>query len=655
MSGVFEPVTPTDPVPSRSSRSLAKASGQAFGVAGFCAVMLAGAFLLTFRLTEFPPGLHVDAAVEGFNVLSVLQGHLAVFFPINMGHGAAYVYFEAAMMALAGTHRLTYGFAGFAIAMLGIALTIRFFKLLFGLPVALLSGALMATSLWVIFISRIGVWQTTMPAATVAPLYFLWRTYKFGRRRDAVLGGLALGLSQYAYYAIRFLPLLVLFLFAADLVRSGRRVGRLMQFVFVSLLVFLPEGIYFARHPDVVVSRPEQVTIFSPNVAQTASNIVAGVRSTAGMFFVLGDYRPWQSIPYHPVFDPLLAGLFCLGLLLALLRWRDVRCRWILLWLFVMLLPTVLTSDPPSNFRAYGAAPVTFVFPALAMVWLWERLRWPSIGIILAALLMVVEGYLSFDLYFQKWGKTDQASIAFDAQDTAMAQFAEDHPGALIYFSDIRTLSGQPVRALVTATDQQSWYPEDSAIIPIPAKGTGDVYYVGSPRSAIGSLAPAWLPQVQQLATTNSSDPRGMWAYRWPSAGRDQLLAGQQPLGVSFGNDLAIRSYSVQKREGMVDIVILWEQLHPSGPYDLYTHVLAASGKQVGQNDKLYFPVEILGLKERLGEGTPSGDLILTQYSYPLTPGHYNVEIGAVHRSESNVDALLLPAGPAGHFQMDVT
>ena len=89
------------------------------------AALLLGWFFLTWRLADFPPGLHVDAAVEAFNVQDVLRGHAAVFFPINFGHGALYVYFEALFVALAGTNRLVYALAGDAMTLLGLAVSIR--------------------------------------------------------------------------------------------------------------------------------------------------------------------------------------------------------------------------------------------------------------------------------------------------------------------------------------------------------------------------------------------------------------------------------------------------------------------------------------------------------------------------------------------------
>src|SRR5207248_2931782 len=120
----------------------------------------------------------------------------------------------------------------------------------------------------------------------------------------------------------------------------------------------------------------------------------------------------------------------------------------------------------------------------------------------------------------------------------------------------------------------------------------------------------------------------------------------QRPFDAAFGGELRIKSYAAQRIGSRVALDVLWQQLKPSGPYDLYTHVLDASGKQVAQDDKLYFPVEVMALKERSGEGTPTSDLILTRFSYPLPPGHYAIEIGAVHRSSDDLSQLLAAAGP---------
>ncbi|MBV8085340.1 MAG: glycosyltransferase family 39 protein [Chloroflexi bacterium] len=633
------------------------------------AALLLGWFFLTWRLADFPPGLHVDAAVEAFNVQDVLRGNLTVFFPINFGHGALYVYFEALLVALAGTNRLVYALAGDAMTLLGLAVSIRALRALLGWRAATLAGGLLAVSLWVFFIGRIGVWQSTMLAGSAAPVYFLWRVYRFGRRRDALLGGLALGLAQYGYYSIRFLPVFVLAALVFDWRASRQRWRLLALYVGASLLAFLPEGLYFALNPAVVLTRPQQVTIFSPDLGRTLAAIGQGVLHTAGMFFVLGDYRPWQAIPFRPVFDPVLAAAFCLGLVLALAGWRRRALRWLVLWTAAMLLPTALTADPPSFFRALGAAPGAYAFPALGLVWVWQHFRPSSaaagegrsalseaegvrvLGGALVVAIVLAEAAASFVVYFVQFGPTDAMAVAFDAHDTPMAAFAAAHPGATIYFSDIRTLAGQPVRAQVPATQQAGWTPQDTNALPIPASAAADMYYVGSPRSAIGTLALAWLPGVQTLATTTPEDPRGIWAFRWPASGQSQLLAALRPFASTFGDDLQVVSYA--SSGSALDVV--WRQLQPTGPYDLYTHVLDGTGKQVAQDDKLYFPVEVMGLKERNGEGSPTHDLVLTRFAYQLPPGEYTVELGVVHRSPAELSQLLAAAGQPVRLPLVVT
>ncbi|MHB8618991.1 MAG: glycosyltransferase family 39 protein [Chloroflexota bacterium] len=618
-------------------------------------MFLACAGLLFYRLRDIPPGLHADVAVTGLDAQDILRGHLQIFFPRNNGREALFIYYLAGLLALAGTDRLVYSFAAIAFGMLSVALSYRLFKLMFGQRLAVLAAALLAVSFWELYVSRAGVRVTLLAPGTVAPVYFLWRTLRWGRWRDSLLTGISLGLAEYTYQPARMLPLLIVVLCLADWGRARRRLRLLVSSALIALAVFLPEGIYFALHPTAALQRVSQVSIIGRSGSATLSRLIRSIGSTAGMFFIHGDPHPWGNASLRPVFDPIVAALFCGGLLIALDGCRrDPRYRWVLLWLVVMSLPSAFATGAPDQFRAYGSAPAAFAFPALALMWLGARLHLRSAGPLLLVLLVGAEGYLTFNAYFQRWGPSRQAATAFDAQDSGLAKFAADHPRATIYFSDIRTLAGQPVRALVPRTQGQAWYPEDSAAIPLPRAGNEDVLYAGSPRSTIASLAPNWLPGAELLSRTTPDNPRGYWAFRWPGQQRLRFLTSQRAFHASFGSDMAMIGYSLRRQATTVDLDILWMQLRPSGPYDLYTHVLDATGKQVAQGDKLYFPAERLGLAEHFDGGKATHDLVLTRYTYLLGPGHYAVEIGVAHRSPIHLGTLLGPAGSSARFGIAV-
>ncbi len=65
--------------------------------------------------------------------------------------------------------------------------------------------------------------------------------------------------------------------------------------------------------------------------------------------------------------DPLLAILFTIGWVAALWRIRAARHRLILLWLFVMALPMVLSVPSPHTLRGVGMiAPLALLYGVAA-------------------------------------------------------------------------------------------------------------------------------------------------------------------------------------------------------------------------------------------------------------------------------------------------
>jgi hypothetical protein len=74
-----------------------------------------------------------------------------------------------------------------------------------------------------------------------------------------------------------------------------------------------------------------------------------------------------------PLFEPLAALLFVVGLIVALRQWRRPVMVFILLWLVVALIPSAVTPDAPSSVRLVGAMPVIYLLPGLAIAALWQQ------------------------------------------------------------------------------------------------------------------------------------------------------------------------------------------------------------------------------------------------------------------------------------------
>ena len=145
-----------------------------------------------------------------------------------------------------------------------------------------------------------------------------------------------------------------------------------------ALVVLAPLMIYVATHWDAFLGRVGQVSIFNPaiNEGDFWGTLLRHVGRTLLMFTNRGDFIPRHNVPLRPVFDPVMSAFFLLGLILCFMRFRQrAEHALILIWLAVMILPTILAEDAPHFLRSVGILPLAFVVPAIGMDSLWRFLE----------------------------------------------------------------------------------------------------------------------------------------------------------------------------------------------------------------------------------------------------------------------------------------
>jgi len=339
------------------------------------------------RLPAFgslPPGLYHDEAAHGLDALDVLQGRLKLFFPANNGREPLFIYLAALSIAAFGRSPFALRLPSLFAGVLTVAATAAMGRALFSRRVGLLTAAVLSVMLWHVHLSRTGYRAVLLPLFGALAIWQGALAVRTGRKRSWVASGALFGLSAYSYTAARLTPLALgaLAIYACvawPQVRNmrSRRSRRLWRGVATAVLAALavaaPLLACAVMQPEVVLGRPGQVSVFSPEIHGGAPWATLGshVLRTLGMFFVRGD-RIWRhNVPWRPVFDPLLGAAFIVGLVLALRRSRrDPASAFVILWAGTMLLATVLAEDAPHFLRAVGVLPVAAIFPALGLDWL---------------------------------------------------------------------------------------------------------------------------------------------------------------------------------------------------------------------------------------------------------------------------------------------
>ena len=342
-----------------------------------------------FRLVDMPPGLHYDEAFNGLDVAALLDTPLfewPIFFTGNFGREPLFNYILAGATALFGPGLMTLRLVS---ALVGALLTPALMWLAWEMAPALgaerrrlapWAGLAIVALLWTQIFARQALRVEFFALLEILFFAALWRAWRGNTARWWVATGALLGLSLYTYLPARLLPLIpagVALLFAwRDRARMVQRRKGMALAVLATGVVALPLGVYFMQNPLSFSTRLGQVSVLEQGVAAIWGNVWATIQMVA----VAGDANPRANLSGRPVFDLALLAPFVVGLLYLLRHVLWPAATFLLVWLGVMLLPTVLSEYAPSFQRAIGAMPVFALMAALGLerAVAWGAARWPQ-------------------------------------------------------------------------------------------------------------------------------------------------------------------------------------------------------------------------------------------------------------------------------------
>ncbi|HEY6042832.1 MAG TPA: hypothetical protein VIX58_11935, partial [Anaerolineae bacterium] len=195
------------------------------------------------------------------------------------------------------------------------------------------------------------------------PVYiFLARGLRNGRVRDYALAGFFLAFAQYFSQLSRVAILVAAFLILDEIITRRARPQNwrrgLISGGLVALLVLAPLLFFVFKQPEVFIARTNQVAIWTDDFSfgkYPAQLLWENILAYAGMFNLSGDPHGNRVLPARPEADPFFAGLFIVGLMVALSRWRDQPARRVLVWYGLALVPGLVTLEAPAPTRVLEA------------------------------------------------------------------------------------------------------------------------------------------------------------------------------------------------------------------------------------------------------------------------------------------------------------
>jgi hypothetical protein len=395
--------------------------------------LLALALLLrVLWLTQVPSITTGDEGVFGLAARWMSQGEGSHMFGTYWANGMLYLVPHAWLLQLGVSPALAIRLPTAVFGALAAPATYAFGRT-FGRRVGLLAGLWMATSHLHVHLSRMGLGHGLDALwAALAAWGLLGGMLRRDRRR-AVLGGLALGAAQYGYVggraadavALVFVLATAVLAFASWLWARGRgsapkgdhgppvrgearRIlerrlapGPLLAALGASVVVAAPMIRWAVVRPGDYLSR-----LNATGLAQTggldaaiaesgggafARLLVAGRQAGSALLAFIGAPSDQFYFSDFPMLDVTWGALFLLGLILALLRPRDLRLSlpgWHVA--VVLLLLGLSTHSATSAYRISGVLPAVAVLSAVVLWLLVEGALGPMGGRAHAAVVAVV-------------------------------------------------------------------------------------------------------------------------------------------------------------------------------------------------------------------------------------------------------------------------
>ena len=659
-------------------------------------VLLTAAALRLVALPAVPPGMTHDEADHGLTAWQIVNGTRQIYFTVGYGREPLYDYATALVMAGTGPAILAARLTSVYFSLVMIAAVYAWARRAFGGPAALLAAAGLAVGFWPIMAGRQALRSITLPAIFALAVLFFWRgvmAEEKGRKGEREkrrtlspfppfspaplllfsISGLLLGLTFYTYIPARVmwlaLPALAVYLtFTPPATGRRRLLGGTALTLLVAAAVAAPLFVHLANSPGLEVRIDELSAPLRAAAGGDVAPLWANARGALRLFTVEGD-RTWRyNIPGRPFLGPVMGVLFYAGLLVA--GWLAVRGRrtpgfyqdagapgafLALVWLLLGFAPVLVTGPGLSMTQAIGALPVLYVFPALALMVVYQAAsgRWRMTtggrqpltrglwsvawGLAATALFLVVAAQTARD-YFGRWANEPEVRVQYETTMVTALGYLDRYGSGDAAVSTITPgRYHTPAVALLTLHNpavRPRWFDGRRSLVLPPRAGATLVIPGFTPLPAELQRYLIGATLIDKLPLRLDDLDRPVRIYTLSRSGMDvadqmtPLLPGSLQTPVQFGDNAGLMAYDLSTSEvrpgDTLSLVTAWRLQQPLPDASLFAHVVGPDGRPIAVADDLGAP----------GESWVDGDVLLQLHtllipldfpagSYPLVVGLY--------------------------------
>lgn len=237
----------------------------------------------------------------------------------------------------------------------------------------------------------------------------IWQGWENGWRRSFLLGGLAIGFSQFFYTTSRFIPIIILaWLILLFLYKRPSRAQKsgVISMALVSLSVFLPLGLLYLTDLESLLFTASRVSMLVPGwtaeVARALGTTPLGLILEQAWITFLGlfiaELQGIYSNPGVPMLFGISTILVLFGAFICIVRIRNPRYSLPILTLIATFVIGGLSIQAPNAQRMLllpSILALLVVFP-LGEITVWISNRWKQTSVFISLLMTCILGVAMF-------------------------------------------------------------------------------------------------------------------------------------------------------------------------------------------------------------------------------------------------------------------
>ncbi len=374
------------------------------------AVLALAFFFRVYGLDKVPPAFFPDEGNIAIDAQLIQQGHFYFITPHEGGEGSLFAYLMAATFSLFGASIASARGLVVAISVVGIGATYFLVRQLFAATlshrqsfvVAIVAVLLLSVARWHVSHSRIAFAVNLGLLVQAACFWALWRMLSARKILWAVVAGVLLGLTAFAYVPFKLTPLILLIFFLADAIVRRKSSPFLRTHFSLLVLVAVIGGMFYGTLMGVYLFGGLQrsmgsFTFLSP-VINHGDPWGTLFKSVVGSFAGFVPFvRQVMGVPIAHGLDNLSLGLFLVGLGIVIWQHKKPPYLFLGIWWLIMFAPCTIAPEGavPHLRRAIGAITPTVILTGLAIVVTLSVLmkrypRWQKTFLAIGALLVAI-------------------------------------------------------------------------------------------------------------------------------------------------------------------------------------------------------------------------------------------------------------------------